>query len=348
MSVRRDLLILITSLSLAACGGGGSSPTSPGSEPNPTPGDPTDTGPAPGAATDGGPSDGDTTDGASMPPPAGDDPVTELVSNLRAPRDLTFGPAGSPFEDELFVVHFAGVEATWVQKIDSGAPALQRFQNSLVGAISVDMDSRGRFYFACLTPRMGDFDGVVTVRGIDDSVTDFQYRGLDQPSGVALDARGDLYVFNRGAGTVVRIAFSDGAGPDGHSLKTIAQNLRVTDEILPNHLLVDREGRLLISETGADRVQMWVDEELVLFADSGDGLNRPVGLAQLPSGNILVGNHGDGVLIEFDPDGGVVRTFDTELGDDLLQAVAVRGDGSVYVVDDDGGRGSVYRVNFPQ
>ncbi len=48
MTLRRTLLVLLVVAFLGACGSGSSSPTSPGGEPNPTPGDPTDTGPAPG------------------------------------------------------------------------------------------------------------------------------------------------------------------------------------------------------------------------------------------------------------------------------------------------------------
>lgn len=124
--------------------------------------------------------------------------LTERVAGLRSLRDLTFGPTDSGLDDELFVVHFEGVEATWVQAVDS-TPVLRRFKNSLVGAIALDMDRNGRFYFACLTPVMDASRGVITVRTIGSQVADFQYTGVSEPSGVALDANGDLFVFNRGS-----------------------------------------------------------------------------------------------------------------------------------------------------
>jgi hypothetical protein len=189
--------------------------------------------------------------------------VTELVSGLTAPRDLTFGPAGSDLEDELFVVHFEGAEATWIQSVDSG-PVQQRFENSLVGAIAVDMDPGGRFYFACLTPVIGGSRGVITVRDFDGSVPDFQYAGIDEPSGGAVDAKGGLFVFNRGSRSVVRIDFADGAASNRHGVEIIAENLAVSDKILPSHLLVDGSGRLLIAETAADRVLIWAEEEIAV------------------------------------------------------------------------------------
>ncbi|HJP28925.1 MAG: hypothetical protein QF689_16400 [Candidatus Latescibacteria bacterium] len=111
MRLRLLFLVMLTG-SLMACGGSDSSPSAPAADP------PLDTGSDTDADADAGevPADG------SM----GDDPVadasgilTELVSGLRTPRDLMFGPAGSELDDELFVVHFEGVEATWVQDVDS-------------------------------------------------------------------------------------------------------------------------------------------------------------------------------------------------------------------------------------
>ena len=332
MRLRLLFLVMLTG-SLMACGGSDSSPSAPAADP------PLDTGS--GADAGGVPAD----DSMDDDPVADTDGIlTELVSGLRTPRDLMFGPAGSELDDELFVVHFEGVEATWVQDVDS-TPVQRRFENSLVGAMAVDLDTGGNFYFACLTPVMGANIGVVTVRTINSRVVDFQYSGIDGPVGVALDAAGGLFVFNRVAGTVVRIDFGDGAGPDQHGVQIIAENLLVTDEVLPAHLFVDASGRLLIAETAANRVLVWADGELETYADAG--LNRPVGIAQLPSGNILVASYGDGALVEFDGGGALVRTIDTELGENRLQSVAVRGDGSVFVVDDDGGRGGLFRVNLP-
>lgn len=326
MAFALPLALALMAATLSACGDDDPRPTSPAGDSGP-----------PRAGSDSG--DGTAADSlAGGAPPAAHEPSTLILvsGNLRAPLDLLFGPAGSGFDDELFVVHFIGVEAPWVRNYEGGSPALQRFERSLEGAVAVDMDPSRRFYFACMTPPMGASVGVVTVRRLDGSVEDFQYRGVDRPSGLALDETGDLYVFNRGDGTVVRLDFSDGAGPDQHGVQAVAEGLVVTEEVLPNHLLIGSDGRLFISETGADRVRVWDGRQLDVFAEAGSGLRQPVDIAQLPSGHILVANHGDGAVVELDDNGAAVRTLDTGLGAGRLQSVAVRSDGAVFVVDDEG------------
>ncbi len=334
MMTIRALLLILTCLLLTACGGdgGGANPSGPDAG---VPSD-SDTNGTGSADTDGG-------DGLSAPA----ENLVELVSDLATPRDLIFGPPGSGLDDELFVVSFLGAEATWVRNFGESTQSLQPFQGSLVGAMAVDMDSEGRFYFACMTPVMGAFVGVVTVRGIDNSVTDFQYRGLSEPTGVALDRQGGLFVFNRTTGSVVRLDLSDGAGADNHAVTTIAEGLQVTDEVLPNHLFVDEAGRLLICETGAGRLLVYDDGELATLAGPDQGLDRPVSLVQLSSGHYLVANNGNGHLVELDAEGIRVSTIDTGLDSGRLQAVATNADGAIYIVDDTNGVGSVYLVETP-
>ena len=220
--------------------------------------------------------------------------LTERGAGLRSLRDLTFGPTDSGLDDELFVVHFEGVEATWVQAIDS-TPVLRRFENSLVGA-------------------------------------------------VALDANGGLFVFNRGSRSVVRIDFADGVPVDRHAVQIIAENLAVTEQILPSHLFLDDAGRLFISETAANRVLVWSAGELETFTESR--VSIPTGIAQLPAGNLVIANHGDGTLTEFSGEGDFLRIIDTGLGDRRLLSIAVRGDGVLFAVDDNGSSSSVYEVNL--
>lgn len=335
MMTIRALLLTLTCVLLTACGGDGGGGASP-------------SGPAAGVPSDtdtNGTGSGDTGGGDGPSGPA--DNLIELVSGLATPRDLIFGPPGSGLDDELFVVSFLGAEATWVRNFGQSTQSLQPSQGSLVGAIAVDMDSQGRFYFACMTPVMGAFVGVVTVRGIDNTVTDFQYRGLGEPTGVALNGEGGLFVFNRSDGSVVRLDLSDGAGADNHAVTTIAEGLQVTDEVLPNHLLVDEAGRLLICETGAGRLLVYEDGEVLTLAGPDQGLDRPVSLVQLKSGNYLVANNGNGHLVELDAEGIRVSTIDTGLGSGRLQAVATDADGAIHIVDDTDGVGSVYLVEIP-
>lgn len=325
-------------------GGSDDSGTSPGGPPPESPGDSGD--------LSGGQPAGDSGDGGDL---AGGQPaegpaglsLAKRVGDLRTPRDLIFGPFGSSLVDELFVVHFEGFEATWVRSFETSSQSLQPIQNSLVGAIAVDIDADARFFFACLTPVMGASVGVVTVRRFDSSVDDFQYRGVDGPIGLALDSQGGLFVANRDSRSVVRIDFADGAPPDGHGFELIAPDLQFAEGELPAHLLVDPDDRLFICETDAHQIRTWSAEDgLQTFATADQGLARPVGIARLPGGSLLVTNHGDGSIVELNADGSLMRRIDTGLGAGVLYGIAARGDGRIYVVSDRDGSGSLYQVDL--
>ena len=92
--------------------------------------------------------------------------------------------------------------------------------------------------------------------------------------------------------------------------------------------------------------EMWLidglDVSLILFEDTTADTSLATAL-----GNILVANYGDGLLVELDAEGTLLLTVDTELGEQRLQSIAVRGDGAIFIVDDDGGFGSLYRVTLP-
>jgi streptogramin lyase len=293
--------------------------------------------------------DSPTGPSVTNPPPSDntpDDPaspLTELLSRQPSPRDLIFGPAGSLFADELFVVNFASAEALWIIDFESDNQQVGTVQNSLSGAIAVDADAAGNFYFACLTPVMGPNVGVITVRTLDERVPDFQYRGVRAPTGVALDERGRLFVANRNEGSVVRIDFADGNGRDSHTFTTVVEGLNFGAASLPNHLLVDPQGALFIAETAANQVRIWSPiGGLQVFAGSSQGLDLPVGIARRENGNILVTNNGDGSIVELDSTGQVVQRIDTGLGADTLFGIDVRADGRVYLV---AGR-SLYRLEM--
>lgn len=343
----RHCALCFLGLLLVACGGNEDTPftppgppeesTGPQEEPPPAPPPQEESTQAPGAPE------------AGPPSPTAEVPeglLVEVAANLRSPRDLVFGPLGSPYADELFAVNFVGVEAVWIKNLGTETQSAQPIQNSLVGAIAAEMDSSGRLFFACATPTMGGNQGVITVRTVAGQVEDFQYAGVSAPTGVALDEAGRLYVANRNDGTLTRLDFSDGARPDNHKVETLAGNLSfATAGLLPSHLLVDPQGRLFLCETGADRVRTWTEEEgLRIFAGPDQGLRQPVGIARLDNGHLLVTNHGDGTLVELDSQGLPLERIDTGLGQGQLYGIAVRSDGQIYLVAGDGG-GRVYRLS---
>ncbi len=344
----RCRILCFLALLLAACGGdGGDRPTSSEPPSGTTPQEESSPTPPPQEGGTEVPEQTETEPPPSSPPgEASQEILVEVAANLRSPRDLVFGPLGSPYADELFAVNFVGVEAVWIKNLETEAQVAQPIQNSLAGAIAGEMDGAGRFFFACATPTMGGNQGVITVRTVAGQVEDFQYAGVSTPTGVALDKAGRLYVANRSSNSITRLDFSDGARPDNHQFKVIAENLSfATAGLLPNHLLVDPAGRLFLCETGGNRVRTWTEEEgLRIFAGPDQGLNQPVGIARLGNGHILVTNHGDGSIVELDEQGFPLERIDTGLGQGQLYGIAVRSDSRIYVAAGDG-RGQVYRLN---
>ncbi|NKB69163.1 MAG: hypothetical protein GKR89_19010 [Candidatus Latescibacteria bacterium] len=342
----RPIFFLLCIL-LAACSGSSDGPTSP----NPPPVDnipPVDNTPP----TDNTPP-AETTPPVDNTPPAGDAPsaataveLTLVFSGRQGYRDLLFTPSDSPLPDELFVISFRGAEAIWVRNLDTDSPSGSPIQNSLFGAIAAAIDASGVFYFACFTPVMGSRIGVITVRTLESQTIDFQYNGVSGPSGVALDATGRLFVANTNNGTLSRIDFGDGATPDGHLVDQLAQNLNFgsLNEQLPTHLTVDPEGRLFFCEPAASQIRLWSEDNgLQIFAQ---GLAQPVGIARRANGNLLITNHGDGTIVEFNLDAQIVQRRDTGLGGDSLYGIAVRQDGGVYIVADESSGGMVYSVDM--
>ena len=192
---RNPLLFAFLVIALCACGGDDSSPSAP-ADSDPSTRRYRSTLDSADVPDDESPGDGQA--------PGSGDPLTELVSGLRSPRDLVFGPTGSGLEDELFVVHFDGVEATWVQAVDS-KPVLQRFENSLVGAIAVDIDARklemATEFGATHTIDSSQVDPVEAIRALTDG------NGVD----VAIEAIGLPVTYEQAfysrdlAGTVVLV-----------------------------------------------------------------------------------------------------------------------------------------------
>ncbi len=137
----------------------------------------------------------------------------------------------------------------------------------------------------------------------------------------------------------------DGSSPGAHSAQTLAGDLSFGSDNLPNHLFLDAAENLYICETAANRIQLLSGSDLGIFASQG--LNQPVGIAQRANGNFLVSNHGNGTIVELNAGGEVVQVVDTGLGAEVLYGITVRANGEIYVVADNRGDGSVFRVNMP-
>ena len=183
------------------------------------------------------------------------------------------------------------------------------------------------------------------------------------PNGLALDATGNLYFSDIGAhrlfklsktGKLIVIAGTGEVGFSGDGgLATKAQLNS------PHDLLFDKDGNLLIADTGNNRIRR-VDRQGIISTIAGDGkalqsnftglapatsLNNPQSLALDREGNLLIADSYNHVIRQLDKTGkltvfaGSTSGFGgdgaaaTKAQISLPQAVAVAADGSVYLSD---------------
>jgi len=148
--------------------------------------------------------------------------------------------------------------------------------------------------------------------------------GLQQPTGVALDAAGDLFVVDNTGNQVVKVAAGTGAQTTvGNGLKN------------PNAVALDSEGDLFISDGGNNRV-------VVVPADGGpqitvgaSGLSTPVQIAVDSSENLYIVDNGNRQVLKVWANGSTPSAVATGLKDP--QGVAVDSLGNVYISELTGG-----------
>ncbi len=173
---------------------------------------------------------------------------------------------------------------------------------------------------------------------------------FNTPSGLALDAFGNLYVADTGNHAVRRVS------PDGR-VTTVA------GDGVPGHVdgpgpaarfngpidvAVDRDGRIFVADSYNDRIRRIDTDGQVTTIAGGtapgyqDGVrdealfDTPGGIAVLPSGDLVVADTGNG-LLRVVSQAGTVRTFGSDSSMGVVFAVsmpiglAVSHDGFVYV-----------------
>lgn len=186
---------------------------------------------------------------------------------------------------------------------------------------------------------------------------------LVYPNGLALDAKGDLYISDIGAHRVLRldsrgyliaVAGTGEGGFSGEGGPAIKARL-----FAPHDLAFDSEGNLLIADTFNHRIRR-IDRRGVITTVAGDGksaysgdggpatqasLNTPQGVAFDRDGALLIADTFNHVVRRVDRDGkittlaGTVPGYGGDGGDakkaqiNLAMAVAVAPDGAVYISD---------------
>lgn len=127
-------------------------------------------------------------------------------------------------------------------------------------------------------------------------ITDYSHGGLGNPTGIAIDSAGNLYVANRGydsfsspyANTIEKFS------PTGLDLGTFA----TTGLNKPWSLAFDNAGNLFVSNSGNNTIQKFTPGGVrSVFASTG--LNNPQGLAFDSAGNLYVANAGNNTIRMF-------------------------------------------------
>jgi sugar lactone lactonase YvrE len=144
--------------------------------------------------------------------------------------------------------------------------------------------------------------------------------GFSQPTGLAVDSAGDLFVVDNSGSQVVKIAAATGAQT------TIGSGLKN-----PTGVAVDGAGDVFIADAGNNRV-------VVVPADGGpqltvgaSGLNTPVQIAVDSAGNLYIVDNGNARVVKVSADGSPLTTVGSGFAN--LQGVAVDASGNVYIAD---------------
>jgi sugar lactone lactonase YvrE len=142
--------------------------------------------------------------------------------------------------------------------------------------------------------------------------------GFSQPTGLAVDAAGDLFVVDNSANQVVKIAAGTGVQT------TIASGLKN-----PSAVALDSAGDVFISDSGNNRVLVVPPDGGPALTVGASGLNTPVQIAVDSAGNLYIVDNGNRQVLKIWADGSAPSPVATGLDDP--QGVAVDGAGNVYI-----------------
>src|SRR5271157_1898403 len=147
--------------------------------------------------------------------------------------------------------------------------------------------------------------------------------GLNQPSGVAVDGAGDVFIADSGHSQVVEV-------PAGGVQTTVGSGLSS-----PLSVAVDGAGDVFIADTYHSRV---VEVPAGGGAQNtvGSGLNSPFGVAVDGAGDVFIADTYHSRVVEVPAGGGAQTTLNVSVGGTGLSSpngVAVDGAGDVFIVD---------------
>jgi hypothetical protein len=190
-----------------------------------------------------------------------------------------------------------------VQKFSPDGKFLADFTNfgdGFINPFGLDVDSAGNIYVAV------DYtDQIVKVSPTDQVLAVYGGGGTDPGKftylqDVTLDSQGNMYTVE-GAGQNARI---QKLAPDGTPLGQWGQS----ELQWPRRIEVDRQGNMIVSDSGVNKVFKYSASGALIWAIGGAGsgpgqFNNPAGLAVDSQGNIYVGDAYNHRVQKFSPDG---------------------------------------------
>ena len=149
---------------------------------------------------------------------------------------------------------------------------------------------------------------------------------FDDPSGVAIDPAGNMWVIENDGKRVQKLA------PDGSNLLTFGGDAGFSD---PQKIALAPNGDVYVTELGGRVVRFASNGELL--GDFGGGrLETPRGIAIDPDGNVLVADRDQFRVDVFSPTGDLLRSISRPLEEGALYAmdVTVDASGDIWVLND--------------
>ena len=146
--------------------------------------------------------------------------------------------------------------------------------------------------------------------------------GLNNTSGVAVDAAGNVYVADASDNSIQEWNAST------QTVSTVV-SAGLND---PHGLAVDASGNVYIADTNDGAIKVWNPSTQMVSTLIASGLNSPEGVAVDASGNVYVADTNDGAIKEWNASTQTVSTL-VSSGLNGPDGVAVDASGNVYIAD---------------
>lgn len=311
-----------------------------------------------------------TVAGNGAPARAGDGGLA-VDASLRAPSDVAVGPRGELYiaDSQNHVVRVVAPDGTITAFAGNGIAGSSGDGGVATSAsvnrpVGLAVDAAGRVFIAdagAHRVRMVAGGRISTVVGsgskglgvVPNLATTVR---LNAPSGVEIDAAGDLVVADSGNSRLLRVAGGVAlplagtgmAGSSGDGGPALAAALS-----WPVAVALDPSGRLLVADSGATNRIRAIDTRGTITAAAGNGspslsgdghpadeaeLNQPMAVAAGPDGSVWVADAHNDAIRRVGPDGVITTAISPAAGLDFPAGLAVDDGGNVFVADSWGHR----------